>query len=53
VAARFGFIAGIREKQLVGFTLMVAFAVIMRAELSQSPQQLRTLHGTGALRLLV
>jgi hypothetical protein len=39
VAALFGLIAGIREKQLVAFTLMVAFAVIMRAELSQSPQQ--------------
>src|SRR5579862_9701556 len=39
VAALFGFIAGIREKQLVAFTLMVAFAVIVCAELGQSPQQ--------------
>jgi hypothetical protein len=39
VAARFGFIGGIREQQLVAFTLMVAFAVIMRAELGQSPHQ--------------
>jgi len=39
LAARFGFIGGIREQQLVAFTLMVAFAVIMRAELDQSPQQ--------------
>jgi hypothetical protein len=31
--------AGIREKQLVAFPLMVAFAVIMRPELGQSPQQ--------------
>jgi len=29
-AVLFGFIASIREKQLVAFTLMVAFAVIMR-----------------------
>ena len=35
VAALFGFVAGIREEQLVAFTLMVAFAVIMRAELGQ------------------
>ena len=39
VAARFGFMAGIREQQLVAFTLMVSFAVIMRAELGQSPLQ--------------
>jgi len=39
VAARFGFIGGVREQQLVAFTLMVAFAVIMRAELDQSPHQ--------------
>ena len=38
-AARFGLIAGIREKQLVAFTLMVAFAVIMRAELGQDSRQ--------------
>jgi hypothetical protein len=35
VAALFGFVTGIREEQLVAFTLMVAFGVIMRAELGQ------------------
>ena len=35
-AVLFGFIASIREKQLVAFTLMVAFAVIMRAELLEA-----------------
>ena len=37
VAARFRFIDGAREKQLVPFPLMVSFDVIMRAELGQSP----------------
>ena len=35
VAALLGSIAGSREEQLVTFTLMVAFAVIMRAEIDQ------------------
>ena len=35
VPAQFGFIADIRKKQLVAFALMVAFAVIVRAELGQ------------------
>jgi hypothetical protein len=35
VAALFGFIGSIREKKLVAFALMIAFAVIMRAELGQ------------------
>jgi hypothetical protein len=34
VAAPFGFIGGIGEKELVAFALMVAFTVITRAELS-------------------
>jgi len=33
VAALFGFIGSIREKELVAFALMIALAVIMRAEL--------------------
>jgi hypothetical protein len=32
LAALFGFIAGIQEKQLIAFTLMVAFAMMMRFE---------------------
>jgi len=33
VAALFGFIGSIREKKVVAFALMIAFTVIMRAEL--------------------
>jgi hypothetical protein len=40
--ALFGFIASLREKQLVAFPLMVSFGVIMSAEFGQSPRQ-RTL----------
>jgi|SRR5579864_4773200 len=39
VAALFGFIGSIREKELVAFALMIAFAVIMRAELGRGPEQ--------------
>jgi hypothetical protein len=39
VAALFGFIGSVREKELVAFTLMIAFAMIMGAELGQSPGQ--------------
>jgi hypothetical protein len=38
-AARFGFMASVREKQLVAFPLMVSFAVIMSAEFGQGPGQ--------------
>lgn len=31
--------ASVREKQLVAFTLIVTFAVIMRTELGQGPRQ--------------
>jgi hypothetical protein len=39
VPASFSCAASVREKQLVAFALMVAFAVIMRTELGQSPRQ--------------
>ena len=39
VAALFGFIGSLREKELVAFALMIAFAVIMRAELGQRSGQ--------------
>jgi hypothetical protein len=39
MAAPFGFIGSLREKELVAFALMIAFAVIMRAELGQRSGQ--------------
>jgi hypothetical protein len=39
VAALFGFIGSIREKELVAFALMIGFVVIMRGELGQGPGQ--------------
>src|SRR5579872_4534101 len=39
VAALFGFIGSLREKELVAFALMIAFAMIMRAELGQGSEQ--------------
>jgi hypothetical protein len=39
VAAWVGFIANFWEEQLVAFPLVVAFGVIMRAELGQRPRQ--------------
>jgi hypothetical protein len=39
VAALFGFIGSIWEKELVAFALMIAFTVIMRAELGHGPGQ--------------
>ena len=38
-AALFGFVASVREKQLVAFSLIVSFAVIMSAEFTQGPRQ--------------
>lgn len=39
MAALCGFMGSLREKELVAFALMIAFAVIMRAELGECSGQ--------------